>query len=142
MVTLSFASKNNLGLNFLNLGWSSDLKEIPQEEVEKRVKEFVTDPIEQSLTIRDPYLFMTKCYSQVEATLSDQDRDFPDRKFYENQSITGTVSLNNCGSVDVICKYHLDFATNEVKVRESYLKSWITLKEFQKQLETMETTEE
>ena len=141
MVTLSFASKNNLGINFLNLGWSDDVKEISREEVQKRVKEKVQDPITESLTVRDPHLFMTKCYSHLDATLDDRGMNNPDRVFYENQTIVGTISLNYCGSIDAICKYQLSLNTNEVKVRESYLKPWITLEEFQKQIETIEETE-
>lgn len=142
MVTLSFASKNNLGINFLNIGWSDDAKEISREEVEKRVQEKVQNPITSSLTVRNPHMFMTKCYSRVDATLDDRSLNNPDRIFYENQTIVGTISLNDCGNIDVICKYSLSLNTNEVKVRESYLKPWITLEEFQKQIETVEETEE
>lgn len=138
MVTLSFASKNNLGVNFLNIGWAKDVKEISREEVQQRVKEKIQDPITESLTVRNPHLFMTKCYSRLTATLDDRSQNNPDRKFYENQTIVGTISLDYCGSIDVICKYQLALNTNEVKVRESYLKPWITLEEFQKQIETVE----
>ena len=140
MVTLGFASKNNLGVNFLNIGWSSDLKEISKEEVQKRVKEKVTDPVTASLTVRDPHLFMTKCYSKIEATLSDRDSefDFGEPKFYENQTITGSVKLNYCGDINVICKYQLDLNTNAVTVRESYLEPWISLDDFLKKIETVE----
>ncbi|MDG1331906.1 MAG: hypothetical protein P8P74_06230 [Crocinitomicaceae bacterium] len=141
MVTLSFASKNNLGFNFLNIGWSDDVKEISRKDVEKRVQEKVKDPITASLTVRNPHLFMTKCYSRVTATLDDRSRNNPDRIFYENQAIIGTISLDDCGSIDVICKYQLSLSSNEVKVRESYLKPWITLEEFQKQIETVEEAE-
>lgn len=142
MVTLGFASKNNLGIHFLNIGWSNDLKEISKDKVEERVKEKVLDPITESLTVRDPYLFMTKCYSHLEGTLGNRGNDDENLKFYENQTIIGTVELNYCGSIDVICKYQLSLNTNEVKVRESYLKPWITLEEFQKQIETIEEKEE
>lgn len=138
MVTLGFASKNNLGVNFLNIGWSSDLKEISKEKVQERVQEKVLDPITASLTIRDPHLFMTKCFSDLSATLSDRNDDFEGLKYHENQTIQGTVSLNYCGEVSVICKYQLSLSTNEVKVRESYLKPWITLDEFLKLIETPE----
>jgi len=141
MITLSFASKNNLGLNFLNLGWSSDMKEIPREEVQKRVQELIQVPITESLTVRDPHLFMTKCYSHVTVSLNDRNQENPERKFYENSTIVGTVSLDYCGAIDVICKYQLNLSNNEIKVRESYLKPWITLEEFQKQIETVPTEE-
>lgn len=142
MVSLSFATKNNLGINFLNLGWSDDVKEISREEVQKKVQETVQNPISESLTVRDPYLFMTKCYSHLDATLDDRSQNDPNRKFYENQTIVGTISLDYCGSVDVICKYQLSLKTNEVKVKESYLKPWISLEDFKKQIETVETADE
>ncbi|MCJ8289032.1 MAG: hypothetical protein HRT58_06415 [Crocinitomicaceae bacterium] len=142
MVTLGFASKNNLGVNFLNIGWSSDAKEISQKEVQERVQEKVIDPITASLTVRNPHLFMTKCYSSVEASLDDRGGDLENRKFYENQTIIGSVKLIDCGSVDVICKYQLSLNSNDVKVRESYLKPWITLDEFLKQIETVEEVHE
>lgn len=142
MVTLGFASKNNLGVNFLNIGWSSDVKEISQKEVQERVQEKVIDPITTSLTVRNPHLFMTKCYSSVEASLDDRGGDLENRKFYENQTIIGSVKLIDCGSVDVICKYQLSLNSNDVKVRESYLKPWITLDEFLKQIETVEEVHE
>ena len=142
MVTLGFASKNNLGVNFLNIGWSSDVKEISQKEVQERVQEKVIDPITTSLTVRNPHLFMTKCYSSVEASLDDRGGDLENRKFYENQTIIGSVKLIDCGSVDVICKYQLSLNSNDEKVRESYLKPWITLDEFLKQIETVEEVHE
>ncbi|PHR17001.1 MAG: hypothetical protein COA38_21420 [Fluviicola sp.] len=142
MVTLGFASKNNLGVNFLNIGWSSDAKEISQKEVQERVQEKVIDPITASLIVRNPHLFMTKCYSSVEASLDDRGGDLENRKFYENQTIIGSVKLIDCGSVDVICKYQLSLNSNDVKVRESYLKPWITLDEFIKQIETVEEVHE
>ena len=142
MVTLGFASKNNLGVNFLNIGWSSDAKEISQKEVQERVQEKVINPITVSLTVRNPHLFMTKCYSSVEASLDDRGGDLENRKFYENQTIIGSVKLIDCGSVDVICKYQLSLNSNDVKVRESYLKPWITLDEFIKQIETVEEVHE
>lgn len=142
MVTLGFASKNNLGVNFLNIGWSNDLKEISQKEVQERVQEKVIDPITASLTVRNPHLFMTKCYSSIEASLDDRGGDLENRKFYENQTIIGSVKLIDCGSVDVICKYQLSLNSNDVKVRESYLKPWITLDEFIKQIETVEEVHE
>ncbi|MFK7787671.1 MAG: hypothetical protein AB8B56_21290 [Crocinitomicaceae bacterium] len=141
MVSLSFATKNNLGVNFLNLGWTEDAKEISREEVQKIVKEKVQDRISESLTVRNPHLFMTKCYSHLDATLDDRSQNDPNRKFYENQTIFGTISLDYCGSVDVICKYQLSLNTYEIKVKESYLKPWVTLEEFQKQIETVETTD-
>lgn len=142
MVTLSFASKNNLGINFLNIDWTQDSKEISREDVQKRVREIIQDPITESLTVRDPYLFMTKCYSHLDATLDDRSQNNPDRIFYENQTIVGTISLDYCGSINVVCKYQLSLNSNEVLVRESYLKPWISLEEFQKQIETVEETKE
>jgi hypothetical protein len=141
MVTLGFASKNNLGINFLNIGWSKDLKEISLKEVQERLQDKVIDPITASLTVRNPHLFMTKCYSSIEASLSDHDVDLEDQKFYENQTIIGSVKLTECSSVDVLCKYQLSLNTNDVIVRESYLKPWVTLDEFLKQIETLEDVE-
>lgn len=142
MVTLGFASKNNLGINFLNLGWSDDLTEISEMDVKKRVSEKVIDPITESLTIREPHLFMTKCYSKVEATLYDSEYKEESRKYYEEEPIIGTVKFNSCGSIDIICKYQLSLSTNEVTIRESYLQAWIPLEDFLKKLETDEIVEE
>lgn len=136
MVTLSFASKNNLGFNFLDIGWSTELKEIPKKEVEERVKEKVTDPITASLTVRNPHMFMTKCYSRLESDLGERGGDLELRKFYENQTVTGNVTLTECGSADVICKYQLSLNTNEVTVRESFLEPWVPLDEFLTKIET------
>lgn len=142
MVTLGFASKNNLGVNFLDVGWTGDLKEISQKAVQERVQEKVIDPITASLTVRDPYLFMTKCYSSIEASLDDRGGDLENRTFYENQTIIGNVTLSLCGNIDVICKYQLSLNTNEVQVRESFLKPWISLDDFLKEIETVESVEE
>jgi hypothetical protein len=142
MVTLGFASKNNLGVNFLNIGWSSDVKEISHKEVQERIQEKVIDPITASLAVRNPHLLMTKCYSNVEASLDDRGGDIENRKFYENQTIIGSVKLIDCRNVDVICKYQLSLNSNDVKVRESYLRPWVSLDDFLKEIETFEPVEE
>ena len=142
MVTLGFASKNNLGVNFLNIGWSSDVKEISHKEVQERIQEKVINPITASLAVQNPYLLMTKCYSNVEASLDDRGGDIENRKFYENQTIIGNVTLSLCGNIDVICKYQLSLNTNEVQVRESFLKPWVSLDDFLKEIETVEPVEE
>lgn len=141
MVTLGFASKNNLGLNFSDLGWSNDLTQISEEEVQKRVDAEVIAPLINSLTIRDPHLFMTKCYTSLDATLGDESVKNENRVFYDNQIIMGTVKLDYCRTIDIMCKYQLSLKTNEVRIRESYLKPWISLKEFQKQIETVKAEE-
>ena len=142
MVTLGFASKNNLGIHFANLGWGDDPKEIAKEEVQKRVEEMVVEPITNSLLIKRPYLLMTKCYSRIDATYSDEDIDPALVKFYEGQTIIGNLSLNSCERANFICNYQLSLSSNEVKIRESFLDPWITLEAYQKKLETTEAVEE
>lgn len=142
MVTLGFASKNNIGINFANLGWGEDPKEISREEVKKRVDESVVEPITNSLLVKRPYLLMTKCYSKIDATLTDSEEDSEASKFYEGQTIMGRVNLNKCGRGNFICNYQLSLNNNEVKIRESFLEPWISLADYQKKLETTEAVEE
>ncbi len=142
MVTLGFASKNNLGINFADLGWGDDPKEISKEAVQKRVEEMVVEPITNSLLIKRPYLLMTKCYSKIDATYSDEDIDPALITFYEGQTIMGSVNLNSCGRGSFICNYQLSLSSNEVKIRESFLDPWISLEAYQEKLETTEAVEE
>jgi hypothetical protein len=142
MVTLGFASKNNIGMNFANLGWGEDPKEISEEEVQKRVDEKVVEPITASLVARDPYMLMTKCYSRIDASLSNAEETSDFLKFYEGQLITGTVKFIRCGRASIICSYRLSLITNEVNIRETFLEPWISLVDYQKKIESQASTEE
>lgn len=141
-VTLGFASTNNFGWNFVNWG-NEDAREVPAEEIKKRITEEVVGPVSQLLDKQQPNLHMTKCYVRYTFDVYGIEADGlekSDRKFYDYERLNGSVILDHCGSKDQVCKYKYNLGNSEFYVRESVFTDWMTIEEFKKQIEAREKT--
>lgn len=127
-VTLAFASTNNFGWSFFN--WNSQGKEISAKEVDLRVQEHLIQPIKDALTERNPHMFMTKCYSDIYYDIEGKKITDIEYTFYDNSTLEGVVTLNDCNQIEPICAFRMDLATNKISVKESFLTGWVPLNEF------------
>lgn len=129
-VTLAFASQNNFHLNFAD--WGRDAKEITKEEADKRIRKKIVTPIFDMIKKNNPHMFMTKCFVQIDYDIWGKKLEDLDFKIYDNSRISGSVILDDCGRNEVICKYEINLATGEAKVRESFFRPWESVEAFLK----------
>lgn len=127
MVTLAFASQNNFGFNFAN--WGQMRKKMSKQEVLDKLNTNLIAPVKDALEVRDPHMFMTKCYSSLEADIRGENIVDLQYDIYDDQTIIGNLVLEDCGDISTICKYKFDFTNDSLTVRESFLAGWTQLED-------------
>ena len=102
---------------------------LSQEESDKFIGEKVTGPVKECL---GPDFFATKCYNDVHFNPNRNRWDIGEVKIYKDIDITGSIQVEQCGTVSHLCEVKFNYKEQSVMARSSIFEEWKPMEQYMK----------